>query len=127
MSEMCYATKSLNKLQEAIDEIRQNRKIMRDRATELDRQLSQKYHELETRKAFNAAEGWYIAVEIQKILQKRRVAKGEFARLDSVYKSMNINQIKHVTENCVKSVVKSKRRDDNYTVNFSEEAFEILQ
>lgn len=58
---------------------REFRKLM-ELQSKYDRMLSEKYHELEGAK-FNVVNGYRFAKEIQTILKKRRVVKGEVAKL----------------------------------------------
>lgn len=63
--------------------------------SEVDRELSDKYHEIELSKSFNVVQGYKHAKEIQEILKKRRILKGEAARMNAimgVIKSMQFEE-----------------------------------
>lgn len=124
---MCYATKYTKELELLITNIKTSYEKMKTRYTELNKLFNQKYHELETRSSFNAAEGFYIAKELQDILQKRRLAKHELQRLEQLMSRIQPNNLlKSVTQAGI-YIEKSKAINEEYTANFREESYEILQ
>jgi hypothetical protein len=124
---MCYASKYSKELEMLILNIKGSYEKMKERYAELNEQFNQKYHELETRSSFNAAEGFYIAKDMQDILQKRRLAKHEMQRLELLMARVQPNALlKSVTQAGLK-INKTKKLNEEYTANFKEEAFEILQ
>jgi hypothetical protein len=52
--------------------------------SEIDRELSVVYHEIESSK-FDVVRGYKFAKKLQAVLQRRRVLKGEFALIQPIY------------------------------------------
>lgn len=124
---MCYASKYSKELEMLILNVKGSHEKMKARYLELNEQFNQKYHELETRSSFNAAEGFYIAKDLQDILQKRRLAKHEMQRLELLMAKIQPNALLKSVTQAGLNINKSKKSCEEYTVNFKEESFEILQ
>jgi flagellar biosynthesis chaperone FliJ len=123
---MCYATKYLNNLKETVTELKKARNELRKKQQEYDLLLSEKYHELETKK-FNAAEGYYLAKGLQAILQERRVIKNELSRLDSIYTTLNVDHLVNSINKSNQNLIKIVDKNNTYTQNFDENVYKVVQ
>lgn len=84
---MCIALGYLDSLHKLLNQITKDFNLLRQKHSDIDRRLSQKYHELETAK-LNAYQGWLISNELQIILQERRVIKNELVKLKTLIDSL---------------------------------------
>lgn len=69
------------KLVELADAIEKDFEQLRKANSEIDRELNEKYHEIEIAGSFNVVQGFRHAKELQSILQKRRQIKGEVCNM----------------------------------------------
>jgi hypothetical protein len=106
---MCKASKYLNELESLTARINADFELLNRKQSEIDKILSEKYHELENAN-FNACEGYYHAKQLQQVLRQRRVIKGEMARMNILHNSLKqlgvpktINKAKMSIENSNKS------------------------
>lgn len=65
---------------------------LRGAQSEIDRELSDKYHEIE-KGNFDVVRGYYLAKGLQNILQRRRTIKGELCRLNSLKDSLELDRV----------------------------------
>jgi hypothetical protein len=126
MNEMCYATKFINRFDELVKEVTEKYHELSNKQSEVDKKLSEIYHDLELRK-FNAAEGYYIAKDLQLVLKQRRIIKSEFTRIQHLMSTMNIKVMGQQLHKAKKNTKVALDGNKEYIANFREEAFEVLQ
>ncbi len=116
---MCLASKYINNLEEALNDIEVAKKDLCEKMQNYDKQINEFYHELET-KNFNAAEGYYLSKRLQEILQKRRVVKKEINKLRVVSKGIDRDAVKQEIDKASERLNQSLRNSDEsqYMKNF---------
>lgn len=72
------------------NEITQTYDRLRSMQSEIDRELSDVYHEIEASR-FDVVRGYKFAKKLQSVLQRRRVIKGEFALVQPLYNMFSDN------------------------------------
>lgn len=77
---MIDAKAHYEKLNDLYNEIKKDYDEVRKLESASDRELSDKYHEIE-KTTFNVVQGYRFAMDIKSILQKRRAIKGESAKM----------------------------------------------
>ena len=70
-----------------------------------DKKLNDHYHKVETAK-FNAAEGFYLAKELQDITRQRRMIKTELYKLKNVRKTLKMDSVIECTSKARKTLTK---------------------
>lgn len=90
---MKKASSILDKLKDINNEYMQERKNLLALQSKLDKEVSRLYHDLESRGNLNAAEGYYVARDLQAILRKRRIVKQEIYELNAVSNPVNLQQL----------------------------------
>ncbi|MED1863306.1 hypothetical protein P4V41_07540 [Fictibacillus nanhaiensis] len=123
---MCYATKYINQLEQLVRDIKGKHKELGKKLSAIDKQVNVFYHDLEQRPAFNAVEGYYIAKDLQLLLQQRRVIKSELLRLHTMIKSLEINHVRSKLPKTIKNVNELVETNSRYETNFKEEAYMVL-
>ena len=89
---MCIDSKYVNELEVLLRNIANDIEILRLKQSEYDKKLSDHYHKVETAK-FNAAEGYYLSKNLQKILQERRLIKDELYRLKRLHSTLGVTAV----------------------------------
>ncbi|PKR82426.1 hypothetical protein [Heyndrickxia camelliae] len=111
---MCIATKYLNELESMISNIEKDFQKLREEAQKYDKELAEYYHTVE-HKVFNAAEGYYIAKELQILLRKRRLVKNELSSMDSLIKTLGLGNLHNKLTHSTKHVEKVRKKNKDYT------------
>lgn len=110
---MCLANKFLTRFEELAEDVEKEYLKLSKLQSVYDKKLSAHYHKVEGSK-FNAAEGFYLAKELQDILRQRRVIKTELHRVRNLRASLNINSIKDATQSarkCLKKVYSNEEKN----------------
>lgn len=115
---MCLASRHINSIEEILKGIEDDHAKLVKKLSEYDKTISNIYHDLETRK-FNAAEGYYIAKDLQDIVQKRRLVKDELYRLRELHKSLEATCLNEKIPQIKKATKKAKNRAKNWCKNFN--------
>lgn len=123
---MCKAIRYIKELEDLLERLAADYEILRNKESEIDKEINKKYHELEV-KNFNAVEGYYIAKNLQLALQKRRILKAEMKRMNMLVSKFRLLDMNKQISGIEKSITHQKEGDDKYTARFFEEAFEVLQ
>jgi len=103
---MCKASKYLSELESLTTRIHNDYEKLCKKQSHYDKLLTEKYHQLENAK-FNACEGYYHAKDMQEILRKRRIVKGERHKLDILYQSLKNQNISSVISKTRKGIDQS--------------------
>ncbi|MEC2150809.1 hypothetical protein P9G40_05570 [Bacillus velezensis] len=82
------ASAYISAMETFLEVLKEDHKALKQALSTIDKHLSTTYHEIE-KSNFNGVQGYYFAKEIKEILQKRRVIKGEKAKLKSIIKSLS--------------------------------------
>ena len=109
---MCLASKLVTELESTISKIQTEWEHLTEIQGQLERELNEAYHKLETAK-FNACEGYYLAKEIQTILRKRRLVKDELHTLRRIRQHLDLSSIRHTlpkTKQCLNSIHKQRSK-----------------
>lgn len=115
---MTKASAILKQLREINDYYAEEKRKLLKLQSQLDKEVSRIYHDLESRGNLNAAEGYCVARDLQLILRKRRLVKQEIFELNAIERPIQINQLSNKLEKAEKSMEKIKRtrsNKDNYT------------
>lgn len=130
MERMCVANRYLKRFEELVTEVDQEHKRLSELRSVYDKKLSDYYHKVETKK-FNAAEGYYLAKELQEIVRQRRVIKDELYKLNNLRSTLQLNSIVEQTLTARKSLNKIHKRasksnwKDNWTKDYRVEDLQI--
>lgn len=114
---MCMASKRLQELNCFLRNIEDDLKKLNRKQSEYDKKLSEHYHKIETAK-FNAAEGYYLAKELQEILQKRRIIKNELRKMQLLHNQIRDNKIKEKVKRTKKKLKRMRKSSNKYQKNF---------
>lgn len=117
MFHMCLAKRYSKRFEELVSEIRESKKMLAKRLGVVDKKISEMYHNIEVKK-FNAAEGYYIAKNLQIELQKRRVIKHEMGELQSLQQRMNLSNFENQLHKSSEVIDKLKQYNDKYRKDF---------
>lgn len=116
---MCKANKYLEKLNELTGEFLKEKKKLEAMQSILDRKISIFYHDLESREKFNAAEGYYIAKELQMLLRKRRIVKQELFEINALNNTIRLQDFSKSLPKAEKSLNKiEKDQRKGYAINW---------
>ena len=110
---MCIANKLLTRFEELSEAVENEYNKLSKLQSVYDKKLSAHYHKIEGAK-FNAAEGFYLAKELQEILRQRRVIKTELHRIKNLRASLKINAIKDATKTarkCLTTVYSNEEKN----------------
>lgn len=110
---MNKARELYNKLEELTSEYVAEKKKLEKMQSRLDKEINKFYHNLESRGNFNAAEGYYIAKDLQELLKKRRVVKQELYTLRMVNNNLQFNKIESIlphARKCLNTIQKDQKR-----------------
>ncbi|WP_025909278.1 hypothetical protein [Priestia flexa] len=87
----------------------------------LDKELSRIYHKAETNK-FNAAEGYYIAKELQETTRERRAVKQDLEYYQTLKHNMGLNEsFGNKIKQATKTLHSKRKRNLKYTYWVNEE------
>jgi prefoldin subunit 5 len=118
---MCLASKYLGEIESVITRIEKDKKVLSERLSQLDKELSNVYHKIEVSR-FNACEGYYLAKQLQEVLHKRRIVKDELTRFRSLKDSLGLNNQKidsskkNLTKHKNEAAVWKKNWNHTYTL-----------
>ena len=115
---MCKASKLLNEIKESTNSINQEHDRLNNLCKKYDQDLSSMYHKIESKGKFDACTGYYIAKEIQLLLQKRRITKHERDNYKSIIQSMNIKSLTSIVEKASNNVKKLNDKNRPYTCDW---------
>ena len=113
---MCLANKFLTRFEELSNEMEKEYKRLKRLNSEYDKKMNNFYHKLEVVK-FNAAEGYYLAKEMQDIARQRRVIKNELYKLQAVADRMDLKLIidkSNTTRKVLNKIHKDESSDKHY-------------
>lgn len=109
---MCIANKLLTRFEELSKEVENEHERLRKLNSVYDKKLNDHYHKMETAK-FNAAEGFYLAKELQEIVRQRRMIKHEVYKLGTLKATIDMKIIVEKTKNARKSLNKIHNKQAN--------------
>lgn len=115
---MCMASTYVRKIETITEELERDLNKLRLKQSETDKLVNKAYHKLETTK-FNACEGYYIAKDLQNLLQKRRLIKSELYRMEKIYSQLEISKVKESVPKTKKMLKRSKNRGKDWFSNFT--------
>ncbi|RYI30458.1 hypothetical protein EVU96_08580 [Bacillus infantis] len=114
---MCLASKYIDQIEEMMNGVKKDMMHLRSKSSYYDKEISSIYHRLELNN-FNACEGYYIAKNLKELVQKRRLVKIEYLRLESLHNSLKIQTIEKDIHGVRKVIDKSKEKWENWCSNF---------
>jgi carbamate kinase len=116
LNRMCLASKYLSQLESITREIHEHKDLLAKKMSEYDKQLVDHYHKVETTN-FNACEGYYLTKDLQEILQKRRVTKDEWSKLNTLTQIIKLSKDSEFSQT-KKSLGKYKEKNQQYRSNW---------
>lgn len=107
---MCLAGSYLTQLQRLTDEISRDRAKLSELNSQLDRDISAIYHEIE-KMDLTPDNAYHICALLQSTLRKRRVVKDEFARMNSITDLIdsNRNRVENAQKRYEKAAASSEK------------------
>lgn len=114
---MCIASKRLNELNKVLNGIKEDTMKLRQKVSEYDKSLSNLYHKIEMAN-FNAAEGYYLAKEMQILLQKRRIVKDEVHRMEYLFKCVSDGALHNKLKQTSNKIDKARKRSKEWKQGF---------
>ena len=120
---MCLANKFLTRFEELSNDMENEYKRLKVLRSTYDKKLSLHYHKMETMK-FNAAEGYYLAKELQDIVRQRRVIKQELYKIERVRDKMKLQSIidrSKVSRNVLNNIHKHEQSEEHYVTDFRDD------
>ena len=107
---MCIANKFLTRFEELSNELEAEFQRLLKLRAEYDKKISDHYHKVETAK-FNAAEGYYLAKELQHIARQRRIIKNELYKVRNLREMMKMDTVMEDTSKARRSLTKIHKHE----------------
>ncbi|WP_425203704.1 hypothetical protein [Priestia megaterium] len=108
---MSKAIKILDQIQELAEELNSGSRKMYKQLSELDKQMSQIYHEAEVNE-FNKDDGYELMIKLQNIARKRREIKMEISCFDKASMALELNDEFNKKMSRAKGKVEAKQREN---------------
>lgn len=125
---MCLASRYVSQIESTLINLKGDMKKLSLKMSQYDKEVNEIYHKIEIAK-FNACEGYYLAKNLQDTLQKRRLIKSEYFRMEQLHKNLaqsltsRLDNAKGMIE---KSKSHSKEWQSHFSITFSDIENEVL-
>lgn len=125
---MCLASKYVDQIESTMKSLKADMKKLSHKQSEYDKEINELYHKIEIAN-FNACEGYYLAKNLQETLQKRRLIKTEFYRMEQLHKYLTqslFDRIQNAKGMIRKSKVHGEEWQSHFKISFSDIEEEVL-
>lgn len=123
---MCKAKNLIEELKGTSNKINDEYKRLKELLSKYDKELSEMYHNLETKLKMNASEGYFVAKELRDLLQKRRIVKNELEYYKSIRDTLNISSINVGLNRAKHNIDRLQKKHADYTQGWNIQLDDVI-